>query len=396
MCRVLAPLISKKYYFKYENTPFLKHYNPEKLLVMPQPSQLAIVNYLPLSITSLKLIMYSPDNTYLPPEAFPNLTKLHLKSSVLRGPYPPKLKKLKIDGGRGPSKIDQFPSTLTHLWMNGWYLEEVKELPPNLTHLTSEYCCISSSVLLPKTLTHLHAGFYDKKWYQKVILPNLKKVSYLHNLQHQTILTTSLTCIIFTHNFDESIDALQHLPNLKTIFFGSHFNHLVNLLPLSVTHLHFGELFTFKFLLNLPANLHLLKLGLTSTTITIDFNQVCILMWCNCNLFFLQIPSLNSLLHLYLIFDVSYSYSIVSVPPNLTHLTFHSYISNVINNLEFERDSLYRYLVDTSNTKKVTLFEFSNQSLFFSNRCDDGRRDIKNGKYDIVKSGRSLINGMLK
>lgn len=280
MCRVFAPLISRKYYFKYENARFLTHYNPNKMLEQSQFSQLAMIDYLALNITAFKFIS-TLDKVYLPPDAFPNLTKLHLGNSALQKPYPPKLRKLKIAGQC--SKIVQFPDTLTHLWTNFHIsFSNTKELPSNLTHLMCGYCYVPS-YLLPQTLTHLRKEFVDSSC--QVDLPNLKEVSCLKSLQ-QIHLTSTLTYIQFSTLFNESIDALQNLPNLKTIMFSTYFSQPVDMIPLSVTHLHFGRYFRIEYLLDLPANLHLLILELTYTaTNSINFNQVCKLMSCNCNIF---------------------------------------------------------------------------------------------------------------
>ena len=135
--------------------------------------------------------------------------------------------------------------------------EKISKLPPKLTHFTIDnfdYIC-SDIVNLPPNLTYLKTNNPPTK----KLLPKLKNIIEIKNL-HDIFLPS--TYLHFNDNFNKSIFNLQFILNLKTVIFGNFFNQSVSFLPLSITHLEFGQNFNAANLLSLSYQILLKKLCL--------------------------------------------------------------------------------------------------------------------------------------
>lgn len=265
MSSIFIPLISSKYYFSEEK--IFRHYNPKKLKVKAKYRDDYIQQRKFATITSLKLEYYSSVFN-IPPDYFPSLLKLVLTGTTLVPPFPPKLRS--FENPSWQNSAVEYPDTLTHLIIpcyNDYDVQNVK-LPQKLTHFYTD-CFHTSS--LPKTLTHLISDCLLPIY---IDLPNLQKIFQVGHWNAVNLVNT-LTTIKFWCYFNDSIEPLQQLTNLRTIHFGSKFNQPINLLPISVTHLQFEEEFELGKLRQIPAGILIVKLWLIGTRITFDFCQVC-------------------------------------------------------------------------------------------------------------------------
>lgn len=140
-------------------------------------------------------------------------------------------------------------------------------------------------VKLPYCLTHFYNESHSLSTYHvasfrhntQKLVPSLRKIyniSKLSELRTFGILQT-LTFIQFSATFNYKIGHLKNLTNLKTVIFDYYFDQPINLLPKSITRLHFGQNFSVEKLYQLPMNIQLKKLALFSDSRDlVDFNKI--------------------------------------------------------------------------------------------------------------------------
>ncbi len=134
---------------------------------------------------------------------------------------PPFLTHLTLDSTfRVDRRVDNLPSTLTHITFGQWtFNQPVDKLPPTLTHLDLEYSGFDQPVdHLPPTLTHLYFGY-----------------TFNQPVDH---LPSTLTHLSFGDEFNQKVDNLPR--SLQYLKFGSKFQTPWSNLP-SVKHLSFSR-----------------------------------------------------------------------------------------------------------------------------------------------------------
>jgi len=137
------------------------------------------------------------------------------------------------------------PKNLTHLTFFGLFNnfnQSVNNLPKSITHLTFGWHFNQKVDNLPINITHLE---FDNDFNQPVDnLPN--SIAYLKfgSAFNQPVdfLPSSLKELIFSRDFNQPVNNLPN--NITHLTFGMYFNQPIKNLPISLTHLTIGEPYT--------------------------------------------------------------------------------------------------------------------------------------------------------
>jgi len=121
--------------------------------------------------------------------------------------------------------ISNLPKNLIHLNFLGYFNsfnQKVDNLPNSITHLTFGWHFNQKVDNLPSNITHLEFGYYFN--------------------QPVDFLPGSLKELILSRDFNQPVDNLPN--NITHLTFGRNFNQSINNLPTSLTHLIFEEQYT--------------------------------------------------------------------------------------------------------------------------------------------------------
>jgi len=204
------------------------------------------------------------------------------------------------------------------------YVALIAEPPKFITHLVFDDRFCGSVDIIPQSITHLTFG---ARCYQpikeKVLHSSITYLDFGHMFNQpikEGILPQSLIYLIFGHNFNQPIDSGVLPSSITHLTFGINFNQPIDNIPLSVTNLTLGMMYTRRTKFDLLPSI---------THLTLD-------TWPRYNNMFLS----SSIKYL-VIRDFSWL-TYYSLPPTVTHLSLDycdnrafDYISSYVTHLTF-------------------------------------------------------------
>lgn len=332
LCRVLAPLISNKYYF-FQRVSKLYFFTPRRISTY---MELGLMPNLQIAVVKLR----QPN---IPVSIFPNVVKVYFhRFDQPKSPFPESLQKAVI---WNPKHIKHLPTTITFLkikkchstdwWDDGGRIEHI---PPKLQKLIDKkWKTYYLPTAFPPTLTHKYTSEQISDYglnFEK--FPQLKSV-FITGKKLYSNFPITVTHIIFGSQFNGPIDRLSTQTNLKSVIFGSKFNQSIEFLPPSLKELDFGFDFQLNHLEKLSNKMKLARFSVTSQLL----------------LNLQKISAMESVTHLG--FSVSdRHYSQCWLPPNLTHVFLRMFRLSIdyecstdflsIFGLEVKREILHPYV----------------------------------------------------